>query len=194
MSEASRAVKSISTAGMIWGVLTIILGVVAIGSPMISGLAVAFLVAITLIIAGIAKTIYAFSAGSFGQGLVRLLFGGLTVTVGIIMIAQPGMALATLTLVLAAYFLADGVMALVVGFQHKPAQGWGWMVFNGLVTLALALMIIGDWPVSGVWAIGILVGVRLLFSGMTMLTLGSAGRQAAKSIAGSGGSDGVARP
>lgn len=179
MNDTSQTVKNVSTAGMIWGILTIILGIIAIGSPMISGIAVTMLVAITLIIAGIAKTIYAFHAGSFGQGVMRLLFGGLTIVAGVIMMAQPGMALATLTMVLGIYFLVDGLFTLIAGMQRKPQAGWGWVVFNGLVTLALAWMIISDWPVSGVWAIGILVGVRLLFSGMTMLTLGSAGRQVA---------------
>lgn len=168
MNEASRT-------GVVWGVLTIILGFCAMGSPLISGLAVAMLVAIALIAAGIGETIYAFQAGSLGKGIVQLLFGGLTVIVGIVMLSQPGMALATLTLVLAVYFVVDGLIAVFAGFTRKPARGWGWLVFNGIVTLALGWMIYRSWPVSGVWAIGILVGVRLLFAGMTMIALGSAG-------------------
>ena len=64
-------------------------------------------------------------------------------------------------------------MTMIVAFNVKPQPGWGWMTFNGIVTIMLGWMILKGWPVSGVWAIGILVGVRLLFAGITMLTLRS---------------------
>ena len=64
----------------------------------------------------------------------------------------------------------------------EPEAGWGWMTFNGVVTIALGWMILKGWPVSGAWAIGILVGIRLLFSGVAMLTLGSAGSQVARTL------------
>jgi len=182
MTDSSQAIKRASTSSMILGVLTILLGIVAIGSPLVSGLAVTLLVAIVLLVAGVAKTIFAFHAGSFGKGLMRLLFGGLTILAGLIMLFKPGMALATLTLVLGVYFLLEGVFTLTAAFNHKPAPGWGWFAFNGVVTLVLAGIIIGEWPISGVWAIGLLVGIRLLFSGITILTLGSAGRQVAKKM------------
>ena len=92
------------------------------------------------------------------------------------MVVQPGMALASLTLVLAIYFLVDGLVMLFAAFSVKPARGWGWLLFNGIITLLLGLLIFGQWPLSGAWAIGILVGVRLLFAGMTMIALGSSGR------------------
>lgn len=182
MNEAPQVVKSASRAGVLWGILTIILGIFAMGSPLVSGIAVAMLVAIVLIAAGISETLYAFQAGSLGQGILKFLWGGLTIIVGIVMVSQPTMALATLTMVLAVYFLIDGLTVLFAGFKLKPAQGWGWMVFNGFVTLALGWMIFSRWPISGVWAVGILVGVRLLFAGMTMIALGSAGGQLAEAM------------
>jgi uncharacterized membrane protein HdeD (DUF308 family) len=177
-----KTVKPASTSSIILGALTIVLGMVAIGSPLVSGLAVTLLVAVALLVAGVAKTIFAFRAGSFGQDLMRLLFGGLTIIAGLIMLFQPGMALATLTLVLGIYFLLDGVSTLVAAFRYRTTHGWGWMAFNGIITLVLAAIIIGEWPVSGVWAIGLLVGVRLVFSGLTILILGSAGRRLAKAM------------
>jgi uncharacterized membrane protein HdeD (DUF308 family) len=182
MNEARLAVRSASNAGVIWGILTILLGILAIGSPFFFGTMVSMLVAFILIASGVAQTIYAFQAGSLGRGIMKFLFGGLTVIVGIVMVGQPGLALVTLTMILGIYFLVDGLTTVVAAFHIKPKQGWGWLLFNGIVTLVLAWMIIGGWPVSGVWAIGILVGVRLLFSGMTMLTLGSAGRMATQSM------------
>jgi uncharacterized membrane protein HdeD (DUF308 family) len=182
MNDNAQPLKKASNRGMIWGVLTIFLGILAIGSPLVSGLAVAITVGAVLLLAGISMTLFAFQAPSFGRGLLRLLFGALTVLVGISALSQPGIALVNLTLLLGIYFIADGVVALIVAFNVKPSPGWGWMTFNGAVTIALGWMILKGWPVSGVWAVGILVGVRLLFAGMTMLTLGTAGRQIAGSL------------
>jgi len=182
MNEEAAVLKSVSRMGMMWGILTILFGVLAIGSPLVTGLAISMLVAIALILAGVSMTIFAFQAPSLGRGMLKFLFGGLTVLVGIAMISQPGIALAKLTLLLGVYFFIDGILTLILAWNVKPEQGWGWMTFNGAVTIALAWMILKGWPVSGAWAIGILVGVRLLFSGMTMLTLGSAGNAVAKEL------------
>jgi len=173
MNEGAQVLKNASRLGTLWGVLTILFGLLAIGSPLYSGLAVAVMVGFALVAAGISMTIFAFQAPSLGRGILKLLFGALTVFVGLAALAQPGIALAKLTLLLGAYFLADGVMTMIVAFNVKPQPGWGWMTFNGIVTIMLGWMILKGWPVSGVWAIGILVGVRLLFAGMTMLTLRS---------------------
>lgn len=181
MNDSAEQLKKASNRGMIWGVLTIILGVLAIGSPLVSGLAVAITIGVVLLVAGFSMTLFGFQAPSLGRGVLRILFGLLTVLVGIATLSQPGMALVDLTLLLGIYFIADGFVALIVAFNVKPSPGWGWMTFNGAVTIALGWMILKGWPVSGVWAIGILVGVRLLFAGMTMLTLGTAGRQIAGS-------------
>ena len=182
MNEDTKALKTASRMGMLWGFLTILFGFLAIASPLVTGLAVSILVAIALLAAGLSMTIYAFQAPSLGRGVLKFLFGGLTVIVGIVMLAQPGIALVKLTLLLGIYFFVDGIVTLILAWNVKPEQGWGWMTFNGAVTVALAWMILKGWPVSGAWAIGILVGVRLLFSGMTMLTLGSAGSSAARAM------------
>lgn len=176
MNDSTQAVKKAGGAVTMWGVLTIILGFFAMGSPLITGLALAMLIGISMIVAGLAQTIYAFQAGSVGRGFLRLLFGGITVLAGIAILAQPGMALATLTLFLAIYFVLDGLATIFASSAVASGQGKGWVIFNGIITLMLGVMIWRGWPVSGVWAIGILVGVRLIFSGMTMLALGSAGR------------------
>ena len=179
MNEANRELKQAFGTVTVWGVLTIILGILAMGSPLVTGMALAMLVGIALLISGISQTIYAFKGSSLGQGLLlRVLFGGITALAGLWAIGQPGMALGALTLFLAIYFVVDGVMTLVA--SSVVTEGKGWVIFNGLLTLVLGLMIWQEYPLSGVWAVGILVGIRLVFSGMTMLALGSVGRQAAE--------------
>ena len=159
-----NASDSSSRPGMLWGILTLLAGFVAVGSPLMSGLVVTMIVAITLLAAGISMAIYAFQAGSLGRGILRLLFGALTVIVGLIMLAQPGLALAKLTLLLGIYFVFDGIVVLTAAFKVRPQRGWGWLAFNGLATLLLAWFILDGWPLSGVWAIGVLVGIRLIFA------------------------------
>ena len=182
MTESTQPIKKASGAITVWGVLTIILGFLAMGSPLVTGLAMAVMIGIAMIFAGVAQTIYAFQAGSVGRGFLRLLFGGITVLAGMAIIGQPGMALATLTLFLAIYFVVDGLTIIFTSTAVASGQGKGWVIFNGIITLILGLMIWRGWPVSGAWAIGILVGVRLIFSGMTMLALGSVGRGVADGL------------
>lgn len=182
MNKQAQPLQQASRRGVIWGIITIICGVLSIGSPLVSGLAVAMMAGAFLLLAGVAMTIFAFQAPSLGRGVLKFLFGALTVLVGMAALSQPGIALAQLTLLLGMYFIADGIVMMIVAFNVKPEPGWGWMTFNGAVTIALGWMILKGWPVSGVWAIGILVGVRLLFAGLTMLTLGTAGSQVAKAM------------
>jgi len=180
MNDDAQALKQVSRRGIIWGVLTIIFGIFAMSSPFVAGLWTTMALAIALLAAGISMTIFAFQAPSLSRGVLKLLFGVLTVLIGIAIISQPGIALAKLTLFLGVYFIADGFLMFITAWNVKPAPGWGWMTLNGAVTVMLAWMILKGWPESALWAVGILVGVRLLFAGITMLTLGSAAGQVSK--------------
>jgi uncharacterized membrane protein HdeD (DUF308 family) len=180
MNEEARAPKSASRLGMVWGILTMLFGLFAIASPLYSGLAVAMMVGIALVAAGVSMTIFAFQAPSLGRGVLKLLFGALTVLVGLAVLAQPGIALLKLTALLGAYFVADGILTMIIAWNVKPARGWGWMTFNGAVTLMLAYFILSGWPETAFWVVGMLVGIRLLFAGLTMLTMGTAAGRIAK--------------
>ena len=96
------------------------------------------------------------------------------------MVARPGMALATLTLVLAAYFFVDGIFEIVWAFRLRPIKGWGWALFSGVVALALGIMIWRQFPVSGMWAVGTLAGIHMIFGGSSVTSVCSAARSAAK--------------
>jgi uncharacterized membrane protein HdeD (DUF308 family) len=132
------------------------------------------MVAILLVAAGIVRMLWAFKAESFGKGILAFLLGGLTLGVGIVVLARPLVMLASLTLILGVYFLLDGIFDIVGAFSIKPAKGWGWMVFGGAMSILLSGLIWSQWPLSGAWAIGILVGVRLVFAGTAMIALGTA--------------------
>ena len=166
------------------GVVLLIVGILALASPFVAGLSVAFVVGVLLLIGGIAQLVFAFQAGSFGEGLLAFLLGALTVAAGGIVIAQPGVGLATLTLFLAAYFIIEGIFEAIWAFQIKPVSGWGWSLFSGIVSLLLGIMIWRQFPLSGAWAVGVLVGIKLMFSGWTLIVLGGVARSRAKGAAG----------
>lgn len=180
MSDVAKVIESKSNKATLWGIITIILGVLSMGAPLATGLAVALLLGGILVVTGIAQTIYAFQAQSMGRGILRLLFGGVTLIAGLVIIAQPGMALATLTLFLAAYFAVDGLVTIFASFQ--VSKGKGWLLFNGILTLILGVLIWRGWPASTVVVVGVLVGIRLVVAGMTMMALGSVGRQVSEAI------------
>lgn len=160
------------------GVMLVVLGFLAIGSPLMTGIAVAYLVGTFVLIGGIFQTIFAFRAKSWGWGILTFLLGALTVLLGLLMIADPLWNLGLLTMFLIVYFFVDGIVEIVHAFQVRPIGGWGWMLFSGIVAVLLAIMIWRQWPLSGAWAIGILVGVKILFNGWAMIALGMAARGA----------------
>ena len=164
------------------GVVMLIIGTLAMFSPLVAGLSIAITVGVLLILGGVSQLFFAFKAGSFGKGIWIFILGLLTVIIGIAMVSQPGAALATLTIFLAAYFIVEGIFEIIGAFQVKPIKGWGWTLFSGILSLLLGLMIWSQCPLSGAWAIGVLVGIKLIFSGWMMIAFGSAARSVAKDV------------
>ena len=162
------------------GALIVIAGCVAIANPWAGGRAVVTLIGIALGIAGVARVFGAFQAGSFGQGALALVGGILTLLAGLMMIFMPGLGLATLTMLIAGYLLVDGTAGGLLALRVRPKEGWGWMLFSAAMSVLLGILLFNGWPLSGIWAIGTLVGVNLLFVGFSMISIGSAVRRRVK--------------
>lgn len=162
------------------GILNIFFGIVAMGSPMIAGTAVTIVIGAMLLVSGIFELVHAFQTKGWKIGFGSFISGALAIAGGILIMSRPVSAMAFLTLALAFYFMIDGAVRIAQSFSLRPTKGWVWILFGGVVTVLLGLMIWRGWPVSGVWAVGILVGVRILMSGWTMLLLGLAAGTLAK--------------
>jgi uncharacterized membrane protein HdeD (DUF308 family) len=175
MSIVSDSLQDSSRVGTGWGFAVMILGVLAIMTPFISGIAVTMLLAIVVTAAGLTITMYCFKAGSFGKGLLQFLFGGITILFGLSMFFMPVESMMTLTMVLLAYFFVDGVLTIFAGFSARPASGWGWIIISGISSIVLAILLYSEWPVTGAYAIGILLGIRLIFTGWSIAMLGAVG-------------------
>jgi uncharacterized membrane protein HdeD (DUF308 family) len=175
MSELSDIARAPSRVGTGWGFAVMLLGVLAVMTPFVSGVAVTAFVAVLITAAGLTMTIYAFKAGSFGKGLLQFLFGGITIVCGVAMFVTPMLSMWTLTGLLMVYFLVDGIFAIFSGVKGRPAPGWGWVTISGIVSIVLAVLLYREWPDSGTYAVGLLVGIRLIFTGWSIAMLGMLG-------------------
>lgn len=178
--EMLTTIKRHAGLGIVVGILVVIAGFLALFSPLVAGLSVAIAVGVLLIASGVSRLFLAFKMGSFGPGLLVFLIGLLSIVAGGYMVSRPGLALATLTLFLAAYFFVDGIFEIIWAFRLRPIKGWGWTLFSGIVALALGIMIWRQFPISGMWAVGTLAGIHMIFGGSSVASICSAARSAAK--------------
>ena len=162
---------------IVWGVLLIAFGIVAIGSPLLAAVAVNALIAWLIIFAGAVHVAVAFHSHGAGSLIWKLLVGLAYIFIGGYLLWHPLLGVASLTLLLASLFFLEGVLDVVLYFKLRPGRGAGWVLFDGLVTLLLALFIGFHWPSSSAWAIGTLVGVSMIMSGVTRVMMSLAVRR-----------------
>lgn len=165
-------------AAIFTGILLILLGCMALGTPILMGMSVAIMVGVSLIIGGISLLVFGFRAG---LGIWPYVFGLLAVVTGIYLTMNPAVAAATLTMFVCGYLLFAGFSEVALAFQIKPREGWGWMLFNGVLSIILSAMLWSQFPLSGPMAIGILIGIKLLFSGVAVMMLGFAAKKLGQS-------------
>lgn len=176
MKEINQEIKS-GASSMKWmGILTIIFGIFAMMMPYLTGQSVLMLIGILVMAGGILRLIWAFKTGSLGKGILVFLIGVLTLLAGFWIITEPFIAAGALTIVLSIYFFADGLMEIIAAFS--VSDGKGWLIFDGIVTVILGVLLFMGFPFSGPLAVGVLLGIKLLLAGITMLTLGSAVKRA----------------
>ena len=156
------------------GILLIILGFLAMGSPLMAGLSVALFVGWMLIIGGIMQVIFAIKSRG---GMFAILMGVLSLLAGGYMISNPGVTLAALSIILAVFLIISGIAEALVAFSVHPADGWVWALISAIASFILGVMIWQQFPIGGALAIGILLGLKLLFSGMMLLMFGMAVRK-----------------
>lgn len=158
------------------GILTILLGIVALFAPGITGMSIVAIIGALVLVGGIFRLIWSFRSGSFGKGLIGFALGVLTIIAGIILLSSPVIASAMLTIFLAVYFIVDGVAELFTGFSASPPVSRGWLIIAGIISILLGIMLWAQYPLSGAWALGVLFGIKLIFVGMTMITMGRASK------------------
>jgi len=169
---------------MFQGVALIVLGVLAIGAPLVATLAVEIVVGWVFLIAGIvglASIIYSSDIAAF---LWTLVTAALSLALGLLLLYHPVSGTVTLTLALTAFFLAEGVFQIVGSIAYRQAMpgAWGWLLASGVCDLILVAVIAAGWPGSAAWTLGLIAGVNLLTSGWAILMTAYAARDAVKTI------------
>jgi uncharacterized membrane protein HdeD (DUF308 family) len=167
---------------LVVSVLMILAGFLAIIVPPLSGIAVTLFVAWLLILAGVAHWAYTWERRHQPGTSWGWLLGVLFIVVGIRMLMFPAVALASLTLLLGIYLFVNAGLEFFLALRLRPQNGWGWVLFDGMVALVLGVFILHRWPHNAVWVIGTLVGISILFAGISRFMLSLAARDAAKGM------------
>ncbi|OKO88091.1 hypothetical protein AC629_11140 [Bradyrhizobium sp. NAS80.1] len=178
-SAMSQAVKAHWKAFLFEGILLAVLGVAALILPPLASLAITIFLGWMFLISGIGGLIVTYWARSMPGFWWSLISAALAVLAGMLLLARPMQAVLTLTIVLGAYFLAEGVATIMYALEHRRelSSRWSWLLISGLLDIAISFMVITGLPSSAEWAIGILVGINLLFGGSTLIGMALAARK-----------------
>ncbi|ARV61673.1 hypothetical protein BZZ01_26360 [Nostocales cyanobacterium HT-58-2] len=153
------------------GIVLTILGILAVAVPSFTTIAAETWIALMLIFAGGAKLGYAFQTRDRGGFVWKILLGILYFATGVMLLIYPFTGVLTLTLLLGSFLLTEGVFELILAFRLRPQQNWIWVLADGIITLLLGAMIWFQWPFNAPWVIGLLVGISILFSGISRIML-----------------------
>ena len=163
------------------GVILVILGFLAVAVPLFAGLAITIILGSLFLVSGIVGLITTFAMRHAPGFWWSLLSAVLAIVVGALLLARPGLGLVSLTYVLIAFFIVEGVASIMYAFEHRRQLSgrWGWMLTSGIIDLFLAFVIFAGLPGSLAWALGLIVGVNMVFGGASMIGMALATRMAA---------------
>ncbi len=177
-SQMKEAVKANWKVFRIEGIVLVILGMAAIAIPLLASIAVTIFLGWLFLISGVVGLYLTFTNRDMPGFWWSLLSAVLAVVAGLILVAQPVAGTLTLTLVVSAYFIAEGITTIMYSLAHKRelTGRWGWVLVSGIVDLIVAALIIAGLPGSAAWAIGLLVGINLVFGGTSLIGMALAAR------------------
>ncbi|MHC5745229.1 MAG: HdeD family acid-resistance protein [Nostoc sp.] len=170
-TDISRDTNKNVNGSLITGVLLSILGVIAIAAPNFTTIFAETWIAGILIFAGFTKLVYATQTREAGGFVWKLLLSGLYIATGIMLFVYPFTGILTLTLLLGSFLLAEGTFELILAFRLRPQNNWTWILGDGIITLILGAMIWFQWPFNAPWLLGTLVGVSIIFTGVSRVML-----------------------
>src|SRR5215831_8971390 len=154
------------------GVVYVIAGIIALGSVVFATVVTVFVVGVMMLLAGVAEVISAFQIKNWGKFLLWVLLGALYIVAGFLTFENPLLAAAVLTLLLGFALVASGIMRIVLAFSMKQEMPWVWVAVSGVITLLLGLIILVHWSVSGLYILGLFLGIDLIIAGMGWIGIG----------------------
>ena len=149
-----------------------ILGLLAVSMPFMASVAIETLIGWLMMTVGLAQAVNVYRASKNGEKpYLKFLWALLAIATGIILLAKPMAGVVTLTMLLSVYFVLEGAFKVLMAFQLRPLSGWGWMLTSGLMALVLSGLIWSDF-FAAAWAVGLIVGINMLFTGSSFIVLG----------------------
>ena len=164
------------------GIILVVLGIIAIVMPFLAGIAATLVIGWLFLFSGVVGLVFTYKERAAPGFWWALVSSAVAVFAGLSLLFNPLVGLFSLTVVLGLYFLLDGVLTIMFGLDHRRqgSDRWGWVVFNGVIDLILAGMVLAGLPGAAFWAVGIIVGIDLAVGGSTLIAMALAAR---KSIA-----------
>ena len=178
-SSATLAKRAVEWS-VVLSIAMILAGIVAIFIPAVAGITLTVLAGWLLIFSGLAHLVFGWERRTTGVFTWELLVGILYIVIGCYLLFHISAALAALTVVLGIYLFAEAILEFLLSYRLHPLPGWGWLAIDGLVTLVLALLIWRTWSAS--WVIAVLIGISILFSGVSRLMLSLAARRVVANV------------
>jgi uncharacterized membrane protein HdeD (DUF308 family) len=170
LNTGIEEVRKHSTWFLVLGIALVIIGMIAIGYAFETTIISVIFLGWLLLIAGIFEVVHGFSRRPWGGFFINLLGGVLYAVAGLVMVTNPARAAVTLTLLIAIILIIAGLFRLFVAFS-TPLHHRGWVILNGAISIILGIMIWDAWPVSGLWVIGMFIGIDMIFDGWTEIML-----------------------
>jgi len=165
-----------------FGIISIILGVIGLGRAVAFTVAGVFFFGALILSGGIIQFIQAFKCKGWKGFIWHLLIALLYIFAGISVMTRPLAASALFTLMLAGAIIAVGIIRIIMALKLRGTKGWGWLLFGGIVALVLGLMIAAQWPVSGLWVIGLFIAIELIMNGWSYVFIALAAKEVGKAV------------
>jgi len=173
----SRPLPASNTLVLI-GIALVLVGILLLLSPAAVGGAVVRLVALVLVVTGVVQTLHSLRSGSPTHKTVSTALGGIVAAVGVLVWFNPELGSGFLTALLMIFFVVNGFWKISNAMRFRRMRGWLWLLLSGLLSLVFVYLLWSQWPLSGAWAIGVLVGLDLLLTGVVLILLSVSVRRA----------------
>ena len=161
------------------GLISIFVGFLAIGSPLLFSVVIAQFLGIFAVVSGVIALFVAIFSKHATHRFLEALLGAIRIVAGIVLLRCIASSIAVITLILAVFLVVEGVSSIIGAFKMRQHYGWVWTLINGIAALVLGVMVYVRWPSNSVWVLGLFFGINLLFNGMSLLMLGLAAPKAA---------------
>jgi len=161
------------------GILSILVGFSAMGSPMLASFALGRFLGIFALVSGIISFLLAIFGKHKGHRVMEALLGIVRIAAGVILLNCLTSSVVLITLIFAIFLLVEGVLGVVTAIGMRGTPGWGWMLFSGLSSLLLGALVYYRWPSNSITVLGLFFGISLIMNGSSLLALGFAARKPA---------------